>query len=100
MEIPFFEFNGKKHYGLNTDDDWSVRGVSDANKQIVIVDCLWKAIRTQRNQHLATSDWTQTPDTPLSAEIRAEWATYRQALRDITITFTDPDAIVWPPQPA
>ena len=39
-------------------------------------------IRHNRNNLLATSDWTQGADAPLSDEEVAEWATYRQELRD------------------
>lgn len=40
--------------------------------------------RGMRNKMLTECDWTQLPDTPLSTEKKAEWTTYRQALRDIT----------------
>ena len=43
-------------------------------------------VRLQRNGLLRESDWTQFNDSPLSAEKKLEWATYRQALRDITNT--------------
>jgi len=39
-------------------------------------------MRRLRDGLLAASDWTQMPDSPLSDEERAAWATYRQALRD------------------
>ena len=39
-----------------------------------------RSIKSQRNALLVASDWTQLPDVPES--IKAEWATYRQALRD------------------
>lgn len=42
-----------------------------------------------RNLKLAALDWTQMPDVPMSAEQRAAWQTYRQALRDITATLPD-----------
>ncbi|MBU1229235.1 MAG: phage tail assembly chaperone [Proteobacteria bacterium] len=32
---------------------------------------------------MASCDWTQLPDAPLSAEGKAAWAAYRQALRDV-----------------
>lgn len=43
-------------------------------------------MRMLRNGKLAESDWTHTSDfTPeLSAEIKANWTEYRQALRDLT----------------
>jgi hypothetical protein len=52
----------------------------------------WANVRNQRNFYLIRSDWTQLPDAPVDT---ATWATYRQALRDIT-TQSDPFNIVWP----
>jgi hypothetical protein len=40
-------------------------------------------VRNQRDQLLAQSDWTQMPDSPLSPEVKAAWAQYRQELRDL-----------------
>ena len=42
------------------------------------------AVRHHRDMLLMESDWTQMPDSPLSDSKKAEWATYRQKLRDIT----------------
>ena len=58
-------------------------------------DAQWAIVRTQRNAKLAASDWTQLPDAPVDA---AEWAEYRQALRDVTDQ-TDPFDIAWPTAP-
>lgn len=55
-------------------------------------------IRLTRNQLLANSDWTQLQDNGLSDAKRAEWAAYRQSLRDITNT-VDLSNIVWPQKP-
>jgi hypothetical protein len=43
-------------------------------------------IRMVRDNLLVKSDWTQLPDSPLTETRRGEWATYRQALRDILET--------------
>ena len=58
----------------------------------------WDVIRTDRNARLSASDWTQLADVPLSEEEKAAWATYRQALRDVT-TQVDPFEITWPVAP-
>jgi hypothetical protein len=58
------------------------------------------AARAKRDALLASSDWTQLPDSPLSSDARAAWATYRQALRDITEQEGFPQEIVWPEVPA
>lgn len=47
----------------------------------------WEELYDKRNRRLQASDWTQMPDSALSAEKKAEWATYRQALRDVPQQF-------------
>ena len=56
----------------------------------------WVVVRAERNKLLVASDWTQMPDAPDAN--KAAWATYRQALRDITVQ-ADPFNIVWPVAP-
>jgi hypothetical protein len=72
--------------------------VSDlsADESAAKVGAQWNVIRAERNKLLAASDWTQLPDA--SADAPA-WATYRQALRDIT-TEANPFTIVWPQGPS
>lgn len=53
-------------------------------------------IRAKRNKLLAESDWTQVADAPVD---KAAWATYRQALRDITEQGGFPNTVTWPTQP-
>lgn len=55
--------------------------------------------REERNALLASSDWTQLPDSPLSDAKKSEWATYRQQLRDLPSTTTDPSSPSWPQKP-
>ena len=59
---------------------------------------LWAQVRAKRNGLLNQSDWTQLPDSPLSTAQKKAWATYRQALRDITKQ-ADPAAVKWPAEP-
>ena len=39
--------------------------------------------RNIRNQLLADSDWTQGNDSPLNADTKVLWATYRSSLRSL-----------------
>jgi len=57
----------------------------------------WAGVRNYRNQLLTACDWTQLPDVPTSTQ--AIWATYRRALRDITL-YPSPDSVIWPKPPA
>ena len=57
---------------------------------------LWPAIRARRDRLLAESDWTQLSDAPLEAETQARWQVYRQALRDLPQTFSDPTSVILP----
>jgi len=54
-------------------------------------------IRIKRNKLLTACDWTQVNDVP--AATSQKWATYRQALRDITGQQTFPENVVWPVAP-
>jgi len=56
-----------------------------------------QSVRTQRNTLLADSDWTQVADAPVN---QAAWATYRQALRDVTAQSGFPWGVAWPEMPA
>lgn len=54
--------------------------------------------RGQRDSLLMQSDWTQVADAPVDA---TAWATYRQALRDITnhVNWPNLDEADWPVKP-
>jgi hypothetical protein len=54
------------------------------------------AAREARNAKLVESDWTQVSDAPVNKTL---WATYRQALRDVTKQSGFPWTINWPTQP-
>jgi hypothetical protein len=53
-------------------------------------------IREQRNFLLSESDWTQVEDAPVDKTV---WATYRQALRDITTQEGFPFNVTFPNKP-
>ena len=57
-------------------------------------------VREDRSVRLERCDWTQMTDSPLTEEKKAEWATYRQALRDITSAEGFPHSMAWPTEPS
>ena len=54
------------------------------------------SMRKQRDDKLAECDWTQVNDAPVN---KAAWATYRQALRDVTAQSGFPWTVEWPDAP-
>ena len=56
----------------------------------------WASIRSQRNTKLAESDYMSNSDVTMSSA----WKTYRQALRDLPASESDPDDITWPDEPS
>tara|TARA_Y100001938_G_C7957144_1_gene362303 strand:- start:232 stop:618 length:387 start_codon:yes stop_codon:yes gene_type:complete len=86
--------------------DISVKKVDLSNLSIVdkVVDYDWNEyMRLHRNGRLKATDWTQVPDSPLSNSKKAEWATYRQQLRDLPSTLgniTSREGIIWPTEPS
>ena len=73
--------------------------VADPMKISGRTESLWSALRAQRNQLLAASDWTQGNDSPLSTESKSAWAAYRAALRNLPDVTTDPLNPTWPQSP-
>jgi hypothetical protein len=55
-----------------------------------------KSVRASRDEKLKDCDWTQVADAPVD---KAVWATYRQALRDVTTQIGFPWTITWPVAP-
>ena len=53
------------------------------------------ALRAERNQRLANTDWWASSDLTMTEAQTA----YRQALRDITETYSSLDDVVWPEEP-
>lgn len=57
----------------------------------------WDTIRSKRNQLIRDTDWTMIPDATID---QAQWAAYRQILRDLPQTYDNPEDVVWPAQPS
>ena len=52
-------------------------------------------VRSERDQKLKDTDWMGMSDVTMSAD----WATYRQSLRDISLQEKFPHTITWPDEP-
>ena len=72
--------------------DWAT--VSAKQAELTAAEPL-KLLREERNRKIAETDWWASSDLTMSAERTA----YRQALRDITDTYTSLDDVVWPTKP-
>jgi len=59
----------------------------------------WAAIRTKRNNLIKATDYTQLNDSPLTVEKKAEFSTYRKALRDLPQMYANTTEVVWPKKP-
>lgn len=59
----------------------------------------WSEIRKHRDFLITQTDWTQVADAPISAELKAQYAAYRQDLRNLPESTDNPDEIVWPVKP-
>ena len=58
------------------------------------------ALRHYRDTLLRDSDWTQFTDSPLTDSKKTEWKTYRQSLRDLPATESDPENATFPTKPS
>ena len=102
--------SGEILYSTTTDTPIDVMGLQDgegiitgnyqSNEHIIVdgkavirTDNVLEILRANRDSLLSESDWTQMPDSPLSASKKTEWATYRQALRDLPANNSSASAI-------
>ena len=76
--------------------DWGVTwsAVSAKKDELVAAEPL-RLLREERNRLIAETDWWAMSDRTMTAEQTA----YRQALRDITNTYSSLDNVVWPTKP-
>ena len=79
-----------------TSDEKAARE-AELNANPTTSERLLMQLREMRNRKLAETDWTQGADVPDA--IKNAYVSYRQALRDITNTYNDPTAVVWPDKP-
>lgn len=73
--------------------------LSDSEKTAQVME----QVRRERDLILSSTDWTQVPDSPLTAEQRSEWQMYRQRLRDLPSDYahvTSLEDVVWPEPPS
>ena len=88
--IPFDEANKDYQEYL----EWSKTNTAED-----IDGLTWDDIRATRDQILKSTDWTMTTGATVD---QAQWAAYRQVIRDIPQTYKHktPDDVVWPTQPS
>lgn len=99
-ERPIDGYNYAKGEPVQQDGGWVSNWVQQPSpNRDAIMAKLAADMRKGRGQELASSDWTQLIDTPLSAEQKTAWGQYRQALRDITTQATFPWQVAWPAKP-
>jgi len=77
---------------------WIVRDMT-ADEMASRTDAKATSVRTERTEKLRDCDWTQLDDTPMSNTQKADWAEYRQALRDVPEQAGFPWEVEWPVQP-
>ena len=64
---------------------------------------IWGEVRQMRNMKMVACDWCVGVDSPFNDAKKAEWVTYRQALRDVPANNTGVTKIkdiVWPAEPS
>ena len=83
----------------NDPDEWERAGVTWGTVKTKLNELNelepMKLLREERNRRIAETDWWASSDLTMSAERTA----YRQALRDITNTYSSLDDVVWPDKP-
>jgi len=74
---------------------WDASAVATKEAELLAAEDL-RQLREERDGLLAETDWWDMSDTPTMTDAQT---TYRQALRDITNTYSSLDDVVWPTKP-
>ena len=84
------------------DADTKTLSYKDFRTPEQILQDKWNRIRAKRNQLLQETDIYMLVDKfeTLTAEQQAELKAYRQALRDLPQTYSNPDDVVFPAKPS
>jgi hypothetical protein len=80
---------------LFTAEENAIRDAEEAAWEAAANNRALERLRTKRNELLKESDWRASSDLSMSDE----WKTYRQALRDLPATTSDPINPTWPDEP-
>ena len=108
QETLYIQYNGHVTITKETDEAGAVSYKVEPNLEAWEA---WKAtqpdpaeakaaeVRSQRDDLLRDSDWTQMPDSPLSESEKEAWKGYRQELRDVPQQEGFPEAVTWPTLP-
>lgn len=84
------QVNGKWYTKFSVADmDDDAKAAKDAEQA--------KSVRSDRNQRLKDSDWSQGKD--IADAVSQPWAVYRQALRDVPAQAGFPWDVTWPDAP-
>lgn len=104
--VEFVKYTGDIDYPIQT-----VLQTYDADSNRVVetlfdlaspTDLILASVRVTRDHMLTSTDWTQLPDVVFNAGVKAAWATYRIALRNVpsdNSSVTSLDDVVWPTKP-
>lgn len=77
------------------DDAEGTKAEKEAAYQASLDAEVAKGVRLERDSLLAATDWMALSDVTLTAD----WAAYRQALRDVTAQAGFPHTVTWPSKP-
>lgn len=77
---------------------WSVSEMDDDAKAAKDAEAA-KGVRSSRDAKLAECDWLVIKSVETGVALAADWAAYRQALRDVPTQAGFPHNITWPSKP-
>ena len=86
-----------------TSEEETARDAKEAATANGVPASYFAELREKRNEKLASCDWTQSADSPLSSDKKTEWATYRTKLRDLPASYNNSTVlgtITWPTEPS
>jgi hypothetical protein len=81
-----------------TDVEWNIVPLSEDEISQTLT-LAWNGIRHERDTYLNETDYIVLRAYESGSAVSTEWATYRQALRDLPNSYDTPDDVVFPTRP-
>mgnify|MGYP003640315533 CR=1 FL=1 len=95
--LPIADFDVATWIEVDDEGDYTKKRYVDSAWVNLVVTVI--ELRTERDKLIASCDHTQLADSQLTDAKKAEWATYRQALRDLPSGYTPVASPTYPTAP-
>ena len=97
-----WNLDGSEYSGLEWLDSGTAPTEEEINTELTRLNNAepMRLLRVERDKRLTDCDWVVTKAFETGSSVPESWKTYRQALRDITLSTQSIFSVTWPTEPS